>query len=90
VARTEVVTAERPRELRGRAELSGATTGAVRWEIAPVPGGSQVSFSAHVEQASLLDRLLLLAGGRWWLGRIVRAAVGRLGAVLDAQLAVNS
>ena len=83
VARTEVVGAERPRELRGRAELGRSTRGAVRWDIAPVPDGSQVSFSAHVEQASLLDRLVLFAGGRWWLGRIVRAAVGRLGVVLD-------
>ena len=77
---------ERPSELRGRAQIGHGTVGAVRWEIAPaVPGTSQVRFSAEVERASPLDRVLLLAGGRWWLARIVRAAVGRLGAVLDAE-----
>jgi hypothetical protein len=85
VARTEVVAATHPSEVRGRADIGGRTSGAVRWEIDPVPDGSQVRFSAVVERAALLDRVLLTCGGRWWLGRIVRAAVGRLGAALDAQ-----
>ena len=86
VARTRVVGAERPRLLRGVAELGRGTIGAVRWEITPaVPGTSQVQFSAVVERASTLDRVLLACGGRWWLNRIVQVAVERLGAVLDAQ-----
>ena len=86
VARTYVDAAERPSQLRGHAEIGRGTRGAVRWEITPsVPGTSHVEFSAVVERATPLDRVLLACGGRWWLKRIVGAAVGRLGAVLDAQ-----
>jgi len=86
VARTYVDGAERPSHLRGHAEVGRGTRGAVRWEITPaVPGTSRVQFSASVERASPFDRVLLACGGRWWLRRIVRAAVARLGAVLDAQ-----
>jgi hypothetical protein len=86
VARTKVVAAEPPSTLRGRAELGRRTVGAVRWEITPsVPGTSHVRFTAEVERASALDRVLLACGGRWWLVRIVRTAVQRLDAVLDAQ-----
>jgi hypothetical protein len=85
VARTQVVAAERPSLLRGRARIGRATVGAVRWELEPSRLGTLVTFSAAVERASIFDRLLLVCGGRWWLGRIVVAAVARLGAVLDAQ-----
>jgi hypothetical protein len=80
------VSTERPRLLTGTAEIGGGTVGAVRWEIAPaVPGTSHVTFSAEVVRATSLDRVLLACGGRWWLGRIVRAAVERLGDELEAQ-----
>jgi hypothetical protein len=86
VARTKVVSTERPRLLTGTAEIGRGTIGAVRWEIAPlVPGTSHVTFSAEVVRASPLDRLVLACGGRWWLARIVRAAVERLGAAVEAQ-----
>ena len=85
IAQTKVVAAEPPSTLRGSAAVGRSTQGAVRWEIAPTPGGSEVTFTARVERASLLDRLLLAAGGRRWLERIVRRAVARLGVVLDAQ-----
>jgi hypothetical protein len=86
VARTRVVGTQRPSLLTGTAGIGRGTEGAVRWEIAEiVPGTSRVRFSAHVERASTLDRVLLTLGGRWWLARIVRRAVARLGAVLDAQ-----
>ena len=84
VARTRVVAAERPSLLRGAAEIGRGTRGAVRWEIAPASNGSHVRFSAQVEQATLLDRVLLACGGRWWLGRIVTAAVERLGTSIPA------
>jgi Polyketide cyclase / dehydrase and lipid transport len=79
VARTTVVSAERPSLLRGRADVGHSTVGAVRWEIAPAGAGSHVTFTAEVERASPLDRLLLACGGRWWLRRIVDEAVRRLG-----------
>jgi Polyketide cyclase / dehydrase and lipid transport len=84
VAETRVVSTERPRLLTGTAEIGTGTLGRVRWEITPVPDGSHVRFSAEVERASVADRVVLAAGGRWWLGRIVSRAVQRLGAVLDA------
>ena len=86
VARTYVDSAEHPSQLRGHAEIGRGTIGAVRWEITPVvPGTSHVRFSAVVERATAFDRVLLACGGRWWMKRIVVAAVARLGAVLDAQ-----
>jgi hypothetical protein len=42
-----------------------------------------------VERASPFDRVLLAVGGRWWLARLVRRAVERLGAAIDAQPSVN-
>jgi hypothetical protein len=84
VARTTVVDAERPCLVTGTADIGRRTRGVVRWEIEPVvPGRSHVRFTAEVERASLPDRVLLTCGGRWWLRRIVRAAVARLGAVLE-------
>ena len=79
VARTKVVRTERPRRLSGTAELGRGTVGEVQWEIVPVPGMSHVTFRAEVVRASLLDRVLLACGGRWWLARIVHRAVARLG-----------
>jgi hypothetical protein len=79
VARTSVVATERPRLLRGRAEIGRGTVGSVRWEIASVDKGSRVSFSADVDRASVLDRIVLACGGRWWLDRIVHRALARLG-----------
>jgi Polyketide cyclase / dehydrase and lipid transport len=67
-ARTEVVEAEAPSRLVGRAVL-GTTVGAVAWKILPEGDGSLVSLSAEVERASAADRLLLVLGGRRWLRR---------------------
>ncbi len=67
-ARTEVVEAEAPSRLVGRAVL-GTTVGAVAWKILPEGDGSLVSLSAEVERASTADRLLLVLGGRRWLRR---------------------
>jgi hypothetical protein len=68
-ARTEVVDAEAPCLLVGRAVLGGTTVGAVAWKILPEGEGSLVSLSAEVERASTADRLLLVLGGRRWLRR---------------------
>ncbi len=83
VARTTVVDAERACLVTGTADVGRRTRGVVGWEIEPVvPVSSHVRFTAEVERASLPDRVLLACGGRWWLRRIVRAAVSRLGGVL--------
>jgi hypothetical protein len=78
VARTRVVGTERPSLVRGSAEIGRGTRGAVRWEIADASSASDVRFTAVVEQATILDRLMLACGGRWWLRRIAAAAVRRL------------
>jgi hypothetical protein len=81
VARTRVVSSEEPRRLLGRAEIGRGTVGCVRWEIDPAADGSVVTLSAMVERAAPLDRALLGLGGAWWLRRILREAVHRLGDV---------
>ena len=67
-ARTEVVEAEAPSRLVGRAVL-GTTVGEVVWKILPEGDGSLVSLSAEVKHASIADGLLLGLGGRSWLRR---------------------
>jgi uncharacterized protein YndB with AHSA1/START domain len=82
-ARTEVVAADPPESgragvMRGRALVGRSTVGLVRWELVPSDAGTTVRLSAVVERASLLDRLLLAAGGRWWLHRVFVDALRRL------------
>jgi uncharacterized protein YndB with AHSA1/START domain len=84
---TRVVDAEPDTTLRGIAELGGGTRAAVHWDIAPHDGGSRsrVTLAATVERASLLDRLLLLVGGRSWLERLFASALRRLGDEVAAE-----
>jgi hypothetical protein len=86
-AATEVVGADppasgRPGRMYGRAQVGRQTVGLVQWELAPDGTGTAVRLSALVERASLLDRLLLAAGGRWWLRRIFAGALRRLEVVV--------
>lgn len=81
VARTRVVAAEEPRELRGRAEIGRGTVGAVRWTIEPSGGGSRVTLSAVVEEAQLFDRAILVLGGKRFLRRGFADALAQLGRV---------
>jgi hypothetical protein len=85
VARTRVVSVERPTTLHGAADIGRGTHASVRWEIEPDRAGSRVTFSAQVDAASALDRIFLAAGGRWWLGRIFDRAVQRLGTSISLQ-----
>jgi uncharacterized protein YndB with AHSA1/START domain len=79
VARTRIVAADEPRELRGRADVGRGTVGSVRWRIEPAAGGSRVTLSAEVERASPLDRALLALGGRRLLHRGFEDALDQLG-----------
>ena len=81
VARTRVLSAKEPRELRGRAELHGGTVGAVGWTIEPEGEGSRVTLSAVVEHAAPFDRAVLALGGRRWLRRGFAEALAQLGRV---------
>jgi hypothetical protein len=80
-ARTRVDGAEPQSTLRGSAELGRRTRASVRWDIRPAGNGSRVTLTGTVEQASLYDRILLAAGGRWWLQRIFERALQNLGRV---------
>jgi hypothetical protein len=79
VAQTRVIAAEPSSRLRGTADLGGGTRAAVSWDIEPAGGGSRVTLTARVERSSALDRLLLTIGGRWWLERMFRSALLKLG-----------
>jgi hypothetical protein len=81
VARTRVLETDAPRRLAGRADIGRGTAGAVRWEIDPHGDGARVTLAADVVSAGLFDRAVLALGGAWWLERIFRDAVVRLGRV---------
>jgi hypothetical protein len=77
VADTRVVEAREPSLVLGSADL-GRTRAAVRWDIRPADGASQVTLSATIERLSPGDRLLLLLGGRRWLQLVFASALSRL------------
>ena len=75
---TRVVAAREPRLLIGTAELASGTRARVSWVIAGRLGSSRVRLAADLERARPLDRLLLAAGGRWWLRRRFASTLERL------------
>jgi uncharacterized protein YndB with AHSA1/START domain len=77
-ATTRVVAAREPRLLIGTAELANGTRARVSWVIAGRLGSSRVRLAAELERARPLDRLLLAAGGRWWLRRRFASTLERL------------
>jgi uncharacterized protein YndB with AHSA1/START domain len=87
LARTRVLEAEPPPpgHLRGEAEVGRTTRGQVRWEIAPDGSGSRVTLAATPDRLSLVDLVLLGAGGRAWMERLFRNALLRLDGVLTAE-----
>jgi hypothetical protein len=87
-AHTQVLEAQRPALLRGRAAIGrrldgGRTTEAeVRWTLEPHGEATRVLLAATVKQAGVGDRLLLALGGRIWMRARFRAALGRLDGLL--------
>ncbi len=79
---TQVLEAERPTRVAGRADLSGGTVGLVAWDIRPSGPGSTVRLSAEVPQASAFDRVFLALGGRAWFRGLFRRALENLDDVL--------
>ncbi len=82
-ARTEVLEAERPTRVAGRADLRGGTVGLVAWDIWPEGPGSRVRLAAEIPQAWLPDRILLMIGGRIWLRRLFAQALANLDETLS-------
>jgi carbon monoxide dehydrogenase subunit G len=89
-ARTRVVEAHPPGRLAGTAAVGRATLARVSWTLRPRGEGTRVRLEASLERTSRLDRMLLRAGGRRWLGRrfegILDTLAGRFG--VEAQLPV--
>ena len=83
-AHTQVLAAERPTMLRGRAGIGRrrdggrVTEGEVSWTLEPQGSGTRVRLEARVKRAGLGDRLILALGGRAWLRTRLRDALGRL------------
>jgi uncharacterized protein YndB with AHSA1/START domain len=55
--------------IAGTAEIGARTLAHVSWMLFGVDGGTHVVLAARVERASLLDRVLLAAGGALWMRR---------------------
>ena len=78
-ATTEVLRAERPTLLEGRARVGRATEALISWRLDPIAAArTRVELSARVVAADRWDRALLAAGGRFWLERLFRCVIGRL------------
>ena len=83
-ARTEVLSAEPPARISGRAELPGGTGATVTWSLEEASPGTRVRLAAEVDGASPLDRLLLALGGRVWLRRHFATVLETLAAEVGA------
>jgi hypothetical protein len=77
-ATTEIIRADAPGFIAGRASVGSRTRACVTWRIAPDEGGSDVTLSASIEAARFLDALVLRLGGRRWIARRFAAALGVL------------
>ena len=83
-ATTRVVAARAPRLLIGTAELAGGTRARVSWVLAGRLGSTRVRLAAELESARVVDRVLLAAGGRWWLRRRFASTLDQLARELRA------
>jgi hypothetical protein len=81
-ASTEIIRADAPGFIAGRASVGSRTRACVTWRIAADEDGSGVTLSAAIEAAGPLDALVLRLGGRRWIARRFAAALG----VLQRQL----
>jgi hypothetical protein len=89
-ARTEVLAAEPPARISGRAELPGGTGATVTWSLEEASPGTRVRLAADVETSSPLDRLLLALGGRAWLRRHFATVLETLAAQFDPERPVRA
>lgn len=88
-ARTRVSATNRPAGLSGAADVGRSTTARVDWNIEPQDDGARVELEATVIAAGRLDKLLLAAGGRWWLRRRFASVLALLADALDHPVAVG-
>ncbi len=81
---TRVVAARAPTELRGTASIGRRTRGEIAWSLREDGQGTRVTLRARVEQAGVLDRLLLALGGEAWLLRCFGRVLARLAEAVPA------
>jgi hypothetical protein len=81
-ATTSVTTERAPRRFGGTATVGARTRADAYWTIEPSAEGARVTLEATVCDAGALDRVLLAAGGRWWLRRRLQSVLVRLEAAL--------
>ncbi|HYU61016.1 MAG TPA: SRPBCC family protein [Solirubrobacterales bacterium] len=77
-ARTRVEAAHPTHLMIGAAEMGRRSRACVSWTLTPSGRGTSVRLTATLDQAGLLDRFLLLLGGRWWMRRRFVAVVRNL------------
>ncbi len=87
--RTRIVSLRQPALLVGRVEAGPRTRATLSWSITRCPGGSRVVLAARTQSLGWGDRLLLAAGGRWWLARTLRGALRSLQARLALDVAAE-
>jgi hypothetical protein len=76
---TRVLEATPAESLSGSAQVGRSARGRMRWELTPHHGGTWVHLCAELEQANVIDRLLLALGARRWFSRRFAAVIRRLG-----------
>ncbi|HEY7396954.1 MAG TPA: SRPBCC family protein [Gaiellaceae bacterium] len=91
VAQTRITQAVAPTKsvggvVEGTAATPHGTSLRVAWNVSALPAGTQVVLELTVERARMLDRLLLVAGGRRWLERrLLGRAVADLADTVSSQ-----
>jgi len=77
-ATTRVEAAHPTHLMIGTAVMGRRTRACVSWTLTPSDSGTSVRLTATLDRAGLLDRFLLLLGGRWWMRRRFVAVLVRL------------
>jgi hypothetical protein len=82
--RTRVALLQSPTRLAGGALADSGTVAHVSWTLHAQPDGTTlVELSAVLGPIASVDRVLLAAGGRYWIRRLFAATLRKLAAELD-------
>lgn len=89
--RTRVALLQPPTRLAGSALSNSGTAAHVSWTLHPQPDGTTlVELTAVLGPISRADRVLLAAGGRFWIRRLFSVTLRRLTAELERPRRVAS